>query len=107
MKRPDFRCLDTESIIKIALWKFRAQRREQFIHVGGRGMVVHQMGERSLLLPNGSMVKINTCDADSTTQVEENEHLHAVVRPPQLRDTVSRAFVENSRHRRGVTDGAD
>lgn len=107
MARSDFRCLDTESIIKIALWKFRAQRREQFIHVGGRGMMVHQLGERSLVLPNGSTVKITTCDADSTTQVEESEHLHAVVRPPQLRGMVSRAFVENSRHRRGVADGAE
>ena len=72
---------DTEAIIRMALHKFRAQRGERYIHVAGYGLNVHTAGERILHLPNGSVVKVTTCEADSVTHIEENDHLHAVVRP--------------------------
>jgi len=81
----DLRLLDTEALIRVALSKFRAQRSERFVHAGGRGMRVHGPGERILHLPNGAVVKVTTCDADSTTQIEEDDHLHAVVRPAPIR----------------------
>lgn len=92
----DPRLLDTETLIQVAVDKFRAPRRQRFVHAGGRGMHTHSQGEKVLYLPNGSTVKVTTCDADSTTQVEEDEHLHAVVRPAPVR--LTRDDIERLRH---------
>jgi hypothetical protein len=83
----DPRRLDTADLIRHGLRQFRAERRQRFIHAAGRGIHTHTPGEKVLHLPNGSTVKVTTCDADSTTQVEEDEHLHAVVRPAPHRLT--------------------
>lgn len=77
----DPRQLDTEDLIRYGLNQFRAERRERFTHAGGRGIRTHTTGEKVLHLPNGETVKVTTCDADSTTHIEEDDRLHAVVRP--------------------------
>jgi hypothetical protein len=73
--------ITTERLIAAAVHKFGARRGERFIHAGGRGMRVKTPGERTLLLPNGTVVKITTDDSGIATQIEEDEALHAVVRP--------------------------
>jgi hypothetical protein len=47
-------------------------------------MRVHTPGERVLYLPNGVCVKVTTDDSGVATQVEEDEALHAVVRPHSI-----------------------
>lgn len=72
----------TELLIKQAINKFAAPRREKTISAGGKVMKVHAPGEKVLYLPNGKTVKVTVDDSGVVTQVEEDEHLHAIVRPP-------------------------
>lgn len=71
----------TELLIKRAINKFAATPRETTISTGTHTMTVHQPGERMLHLPNGTTVKITVDESGIATQVEEDEHLHAIVRP--------------------------
>lgn len=74
----------TEELIKVAVEKFACPRGTKFVHAGGKGMQVHTPGERVYYLPNGTAVKISVDDSGVATQVEENEHLHAIVRPKPI-----------------------
>lgn len=71
----------TEQLIAAAVHKFAAPRGTKMIHAGGRPMNVHTRGERVLHLPNGSVVKVTVDDSGVATQIEEDDALHAVVRP--------------------------
>ena len=76
--------LSTEQIIALAVDKFATPRGTQTISAGGRTMRVHTAGERILHLPNGAVVKVITDDSGVVTQIEEDEAMHAVVRPNTL-----------------------
>lgn len=80
----------TEMLIQRAIDKFAAPRRETKVFAGGRGMTVHRPGERVLHLPNGATVKVTVDDSGVATQVEEDEHLHAIVRPPTFHYKIGR-----------------
>jgi hypothetical protein len=67
--------------VAAAMSAFRAERRQKMVHAGGRGMRVHTAGERVIYLPNGHAVKVSVDDSGIATQVEEDEALHAIVRP--------------------------
>lgn len=73
--------ITTEQIIQAAVAKFAAPRGERVISTSARTMRVHTPGERVLYLPNGACVKITTDASGVATQVEEDDALHAVVRP--------------------------
>ena len=75
----------TDDLIREAMSKFRAQRGSKLISVGKRSMRVRTAGERVLYLPNGQHVKVSTDDSGIATQVEEDEKLHAVVRPLNIK----------------------
>lgn len=51
-------------------------------------------GERVIYGPNGAALARVVEDPDGGTQVEENDRLHAVVRPKQVRVLVSRSTGE-------------
>jgi hypothetical protein len=68
---------------------FRAQRGEKTIFAGGRSVKVRTAGERIIHLPNGHQVKVTTDDSGIATQVEENDALHAIVRPHTIRRKLS------------------
>lgn len=71
----------TEMLIRAAVDKFAVPRSEKTIYAGGRTMKVHGPNERVLHLPNGTTVKVSVDDSGVATQVEEDENLHAIVRP--------------------------
>ena len=71
----------TELLIKQAIHKFCAPRRETTVSTSAGTFTVHKPGERILHLPNGSTVKVSVDDSGISTQVEEDDHLHAIVRP--------------------------
>jgi len=75
----------TEQLIAAAVHKFAAPRGDKMIHAGGRAVHVHTAGERTLILPNGHAVKVMTDDSGVATQIEEDDALHAVVRPHPIR----------------------
>lgn len=85
----------TGELIRYAMNQFRAERKQRFIHAGGQGRTVHGPGERILWLPHGGCVKVSVDDSGVATQVEEDENLHAVVRPSPIRmpAALGRAFV--------------
>lgn len=85
MSAPDPRPLTTEQIIAAAVHKFGARRGERTIWAAGRRIVVRTAGERILHLPNGTVVKVTTDDSGVATQIEEDEHLHAIARPASIR----------------------
>lgn len=76
---------ETDNLIRFAMGQFRAERRERFIHAGGQGRRVHGPGERVLYLPHGGHVRVSVDDSGVATQVEEDENLHAIVRPAPIR----------------------
>jgi len=80
----DPRFMSTGELIRYAMSQFKAERRERFIHAGGRGRRVHGPGERVLYLPNGSQVKVSVDDSGHATQVEEADHLHGIARPDAI-----------------------
>lgn len=76
--------------VAAAMSAFKAERRQKMVHAGGRGMQVHTPGERVLYLPNGVAVKVSVDDSGIATQVEDDEALHAIVRPhPIVRKLVA------------------
>lgn len=79
------RLITTDQLIAEAMAKFRARRGEKFIMANGHAARVHTPGERILYLPNGAHVKVSVDDSGIATQVEEDEALHAIVRPQTIR----------------------
>lgn len=75
----------TEQLIQAAVHKFAAPRGTKMIHAAGRAVHVHTPGERILHLPNGTTVKVTVDDSGVATQIEEDDALHAVVRPHPIR----------------------
>jgi hypothetical protein len=80
-----------DDYINAAMHAFRAKRGDKMIHAGGRAMHVRTAGERVIYLPNGVAVKVTTDDSGIATQVEEDEALHAIVRPHTIRRKLSMA----------------
>jgi hypothetical protein len=78
-----------DDYINAATQAFRARRGEKMIHAGGRAMRVRTAGEQVLYLPNGVAVKVTTDDSGIATQIEEDEALHAIVRPRTIRRKIS------------------
>lgn len=74
----------SELLIQSALAAMRAPRGRAFIHAGGRGMGIRTPGERTYELAPGFKVKISTDASGVATQVEENDKLHAIVRPKPI-----------------------
>lgn len=81
--------ITTDDLIRAAMSKFRARRGEKLIHAGGKSMRVRTAGENVLWLPNGSHVKVTTDESGITTQVEEDEKLHAIVRPHTIHTKIN------------------
>jgi len=73
-----------DDYIQAAMSQFRARRGDKMIHAGGRAMRIRTSGERVLHLPNGQHVKVTTDDSGVATQIEEDDALHAVVRPKPI-----------------------
>lgn len=78
-----------DDYIRAAQAAFRAERGERLIHAGGRAMRVRTAGEKVIHLPNGQTVKVTTDDSGVATQVEEDDRLHAIVRPHTIRRKIS------------------
>jgi hypothetical protein len=79
----------TDDLIRAAMTKFRAERGDKLIHAGGKAMRVRTPGERILYLPNGAHVKVSVDDSGIATQVEEDEALHAIVRPHTIHKKIT------------------
>lgn len=79
-----------DDLIREAMSKFRTARGSKMIHAGGRPMRVRTAAERVLYLPNGQHVKVSTDDSGVATQVEEDEALHAIVRPGTINTKIRR-----------------
>jgi hypothetical protein len=74
-----------DDYIAAAMSAFKAKRGEKTISAGGRTIRTHTPGERILHLPNGQHVKVSVDDSGVATQVEDDEALHAIVRPQPIR----------------------
>jgi hypothetical protein len=74
-----------DDYINAAMQAFRARRGEKTIFAGDRRVSVRTAGERVIYLPNGVAVKVTTDDSGIATQIEEDEALHAIVRPHTIR----------------------
>lgn len=74
-----------DDYVRAAMSAFRAERGSRTIHAGGRTMTVRTPAERILHLPNGQHVRVSVDDSGVATQVEEDEALHAIVRPHTIR----------------------
>ena len=61
------------------------QRRVKTVFTAAGRIGVHTGGERVLYLPNGEAVKVTTDESGTATQIEEDEALHAIVRPASIR----------------------
>lgn len=73
--------LSTERLIQAAVDKFCAPPGSKMISAGGRNMQVRTPGKRCIHFPDGTMLEIRTDASGVATQVEEDDALHAVVRP--------------------------
>lgn len=80
-----FHMMSTGELIEKRIEQFCAPRGEKMIHAGGRAMRVRTRGERTLHLPNGSVVKVSVDDSGVATQIEENDALHAIARVKSIR----------------------
>lgn len=74
----------TELLIQSAIAAMRAPRGRSFIHAAGRGMQVRTPGEKIHELCPGVRVRVSTDDSGVATQVEENDKLHAILRPKPI-----------------------
>ena len=69
---------------KELITSLRAPRGEKTIFAGRHRVRVRTDGTMTTTLPNGVKVKIVTDASGVTSQVEESEALHAIVRPPGI-----------------------
>lgn len=60
---------------------FKLGPRLKAIMAGGRMMQVRQDTERRVVLPNGHIVKVSADASGVATQIEDDNHQHAIVRP--------------------------
>jgi hypothetical protein len=56
-------------------------RGEKTVFVGGRMVRVHTPRSRTVVLPNGQVVKVSVDDSGRVTQVEDHQSLSAIARP--------------------------
>jgi hypothetical protein len=70
---------------------FRLSPRFKSILAGGRNMQVRQATERRVVLPNGHVLKISADASGVATQIEDDEHQHAVVRAETYAVKLTRA----------------
>lgn len=80
----DPRLWSTGETVARAMSAFRARRGERTIWAGPRRVKVRTPGERILYLPNGAHVRVSVDDSGHTTQVEETDNLHGIVRPGSI-----------------------
>ena len=76
-----------ERMIELSLDAFNAadaRRTKTVFTVAGR-VGVATPGEKVIYLPNGVAVKVTTDESGTATQVEEDEALHAIVRPASIK----------------------
>lgn len=73
--------LTTEQIIRAAVNSLSAPRGKSFISTPHGSMRVNTDGEKVITLPNGVQVRVHTDASGTVTHIEENDHLHAIVRP--------------------------
>ena len=74
-----------DDYIAAAMSAFQVRRGDRLVHAGGRTMTIRTPGERILHLPNGHRVKVSVDDSGVATQIEEDDALHAIVRPKPIR----------------------
>lgn len=91
--------LTTESIIKALVEKYRADdadprlanraliapEKKKFVSLPMRSMHVRQSSECVIVLPNGHKVHVMTDASRVATQIEEDDSMHAIVRPNAIR----------------------
>jgi hypothetical protein len=65
--------------------RLQAQRRVSTVFTAAGRVGVHQPGERMIVLPNGHSIRVSTDASGVATQVEEDEAMHAIVRPRPIR----------------------
>jgi hypothetical protein len=82
--------LDPEALVagKYDCRAFTLGRKSKTVLVGGMKAEIHQATEKRIILPNGAAIRVSVDDSGVATQIEENERLHAVVRPNTLRLSV-------------------
>jgi hypothetical protein len=77
-----------ESVRKFGDTTFKAPRKTKFICGPGFAGHVAVDSEMVLHLPNGATVRVHTDASGKATHVEENDSLHAIVRPDTYRTRV-------------------
>ena len=77
-----------------------AHRSKTVFTVAGR-VGIATPGEKIIHLPNGVAVKVTTDESGTATQVEEDEALHAIVRPAAFK--ASRRFADSTQNIGAVT----
>jgi hypothetical protein len=64
----------------------RAPLRERTMFTQAGRTIVHSQGERIIYGPNGAMIaRVTEDDGSHNTHIEEDERLHAIVRPTVIR----------------------
>ena len=61
------------------------QRKSKTVFTVAGRVGIAQPGEKIIYLPNGVGVKVTTDESGTATQVEEDDALHAIVRPKSFR----------------------
>ena len=76
-----------EQMIEFYKDRFNAadQRKTKTVFTVAGRVGVATPGEKILYLPNGASVKVTTDESGTATQVEEDEALHAIVRPKAIK----------------------
>lgn len=70
---------------------FTLAPRAKSMLVGGKVATIHQDTEQRIHLPNGATIRVSVDASGTATQIEENERLHAVVRPDTVRFQLRKA----------------
>ena len=82
--------LDPEALVagKYDTRAFTLAPRAKSMLVGGKVTQIHQDTEKRLVLPNGQTIRVSVDASGHATHIEENDRLHAVVRPDTYRLTL-------------------
>lgn len=75
--------LNTEALVdgRYDTHMFKIGPKLKAVLAGGRMMQVRQPTERRIVLPNGHVVKVSADASGVATQIEDDNHQHAIVRP--------------------------
>lgn len=73
-----------DQYVEAFLTAMRAVPTEKIVSTSAGTMRVHGNGERVLYGPNGAAIRVIE-DPERNTQVETDDRLHAVIRPPTIR----------------------